>query len=400
LGFQQFVSFLTGYVEILARGPQLEKLINLITNSNFYLWDVKRLGPEVLQAKIRAHTFLRIREFIRKSGSTVRIHRKRGWPFLRRKLGRRKVFFIAAILFIAFLIYLSSFIFFIKVEGFKGEDQQRLLDSLGKAGLRPGILRKDLLHKKNFIEREVIRVTPRAVWLGINVRGVVAEIKVVQRKFPPAPQGVCDIVAARDGVITKMIVVRGVPVVKEGETVARGDLLISGTQWRTDPQTGELIKEELPASGMVEARVWNDLEALEPKIIWKPIPQNIRYTEYKLRWGRNLWRLAGFGKKEAVGCSLTRFRKRVYQGRNILDIVELIKDVWQKTSWRRVERLASEIKAAALLEIDRKKKLLAVSQSEQQIETWSNEGSFVKLSVNFESTQEISTIAFRGKGYH
>lgn len=392
------VSFFMGYVEILVRGPQLEKFINLVTNSNLYLWEVRRLGPEALQAKIRAHGFLRLRPFLKKSGSTVRIFRKRGWPFLIRKLLRRKGFFLAAVFFVGLLFFLSSFIFFIKVEGFKGEDQKHLLSSLEKAGLKPGILRKDLLKKKFWIEREVMIETPQAVWLGINIRGVVAVVKVVPRKTAPVPMGICDVVAAREGVISKIVVFRGNPLVKEGDTVAYGEILISGTVWHTNPQTQEVTREDFPASGKVEARVWYDLEVIEPKIVWEPVLLNQEYREYKLRWGRKIWTLFRSGKKDSGKFSLTRFRKRIYQGRNMVDVVELIKDTWRKTSWRRCERSMQEIAQSARLAINSQKKFLPVSENSKQEETWSDQGNFLKLTVTYETTEDIAMIVFRGKG--
>ena len=177
MGLERVISFLTGYVEVLVRGAHLEKLLNLLTSSGLYLWDVRCLSAEAVQVKIRAHGFLRIRELIRRTHSTVRIHRKRGWPFIWRKMGRRKMFWIGALVFLGLLIYLSSLIIFIKIEGFTGEDRQLLVANLAKLGLKPGVLRREFLLKKNLIEREIMIHTPGAVWLGISVQGVVAEVK-------------------------------------------------------------------------------------------------------------------------------------------------------------------------------------------------------------------------------
>lgn len=383
---------------MLVRGAHLEKLINLLTSSGLYLWDVKRLGTGAIQAKIRAHGFLRIRELIRRTNSTLKIHRKKGWPFIWRKMVYRKMFWIGALVFIALLVYLSSFIFFIKVEGFAGGERQQLLANLAKLGLKPGVLRRELLPRKSLIEREIMIHTPGAVWLGISIQGVVAEIKVVKRKFAPASLGKSDIVASKDGVVSKMIVVRGTPVVKEGDTVARGDLLISGVEWQTDAQAGELIKKEAPASGIVEAKVWYDLEVVEPKIIWYPDVQKAFFNEYKLRWGRKLWHLGSFGQKPSGNYYLIRWHRPIYQGRNPAEGVELIKDTWQTVNWRRVVRTREEIEQAALKDIDQKLKALSVLSDATPIRTWSEEGNFIKLTLTYEKMENISQTSFYGKG--
>jgi similar to stage IV sporulation protein len=398
LGLQKVISFFTGYIELLVRGAHVEKLLNLLTNSGLYLWDVKRLGTEAIQIKIRAHGFLRIRAPIRRTNSTVRIHRKSGLPFILRKLGRRKMFWIGALTFIVLLIYLSSFVFFIKVEGFAGQEQRILLTNLAKLGLKPGVLRQEILQRKSLIEREIMIHTPGAVWLGISIQGVVAEVKVIKRKNAPAPRGFCDIVAARDGVVSKMVVVRGMPVVKEGDTVARGDLLISGVEWLSDPEVGELFKREVSASGIVEAKVWHDLEVVEPKIIWHPNVKKAFFTEYKLRYGQKLWHLGSFGKKNYGNYYWSRWRRPIYQGRNPGDVVELIKDTWQTVNWRRVVRTRGEIEQAAMKEINQKLKKLSILSGTTSIKTWSEEGNFLKLTLTCETMEDISMISFYGKG--
>jgi similar to stage IV sporulation protein len=396
---ERLVSFLTGYVEVLVRGAQLEKLLNLLTNSGLYLWDVKRLGNGVIQLKIRSYGFLRIRRLIRRTHSTVRIYRKRGWPFIRRKLGRRKMFWIGAVAFMTLLFYLSSLVLFIKVDGFAGGERKLLLTNLSGLGLKPGITRQDLLAKKSLIEREVMMHTPGAVWLGITVQGVVAEVKVVKRKIAPAPLGGCDIIAAHDGVISKLVVVRGVPVVKEGDTVARGDLLISGVEWLKDSESENLVKYEVSASGIVEAKTWYDLEAIEPKTIWRPVVKTARYKEYKLRWGRRLWHLGGIGKKPAGNYYWVRWHRHLYQGRNPFDSVELIKDTWQAVNWRRMVRSRREIEETARTEINNKLKVLNVSRNNSSL-TWSEEGNFVKLTLTCEKQEDIAMISPRTeRGY-
>lgn len=405
LRFNRLISFLTGYLVILIRGPHLEKIINLMTGSGLYIWDIERLEPETLQLKIRAHGFFRIHEMMQRTGLRVKIMHKKGWPFLWRDLNRRKAFLIGAVIFIGTLLYLSNFVFFIKVEGFEGKERDRLVSALAKRGLKTGVSRQKLLKRKSLIEREVMIDTPGAVWLGISIRGVVAEVKVVKRKTAPHRIKACDIVAGRDGVISRLITIRGIPAVKEGDSVARGDLLISGTIWHNDPEAHNFTGEEVPASGIVEARVWYDLSTIEPKIIWKPLYLKSRYTEYKLRWGHNLWTLGSFGKKGGANFYFSRRRKRIFQGRNPVAVVELIKDTWNSVSWRRSRRTDSQVKRAAIAVIKVKINRLGFSRHDvTKVMTWSDEGNFTKLTVTLEMTQDIAKILVRApsrlKGVH
>ena len=273
----RFVTFCTGYVGILVRGQQLEKLVNLIIGAGLALWDIRRLGSEVFQAKMRAPAYLAIRPLIRCSGAVVKIRRKRGWPFLRRRLAERKAFWIGAACCVAFLFYLSSFILVIKVEGFKGKEKEELIASLNRAGLRVGLPRKNLWTVKEQIEQEVLLRNPKAAWMEISLHGVVAEVKVVSRKMAPAARRRGDLVATREGVVTRIVTIRGTPLVKEGDTVEIGERGLDGSRSSAPGfRRGRIVKvyPEI-ADGRVVADV--DVEGLgdyfvnERTLVWIPV---------------------------------------------------------------------------------------------------------------------------------
>lgn len=392
------ISFCSGFLEVIVRGNQLEKFINLATGSGLYLWDIKRLGEDVLHAKIRVHGFLRIRRIARKSGCTAKVCRKQGWPFIWRKLVRRKLFFIGAVGFCLCLAYLSSFVLFIKLEGVAEREKPLFLKILRQAGLRPGEYRQKLLSKKGLIEREALLSAPSAVWLGINFRGVVAEVKVVPRQLAPTGIKSADIVADNDGLVTKVIVIRGVPLVKEGDVVMKGQLLISGTQWYNHLQSGAMYKEEVPASGVIEAKVWNDLEISEPKEVLQPTLSRKRYVRYQLRWKNRLWVLGTFGRRPKGDFFWERQYKQLYRGRNPVEIVEIIKDTYNEVIWRKIRRPLSEVRRLALAELERKRKILNYPSIDPRMMKWIDEDHFVKLQVTMEDIRDIAKTVPRMKG--
>jgi similar to stage IV sporulation protein len=65
----------------------------------------------------------------------------------------------------------------------------------------------------------------------------------------------CHIVAAKDGIIEKVLPLRGEAVVKVGDTVSKGDVLISGSVSLSGGD-GEEKKLLVRAKGIVKARVW------------------------------------------------------------------------------------------------------------------------------------------------
>lgn len=391
--FNRIISFCAGYVEIAIRGAQLEKLINLLTGSGFYIWDLKKVAPEIMVAKIRNHGFVKIRPLVKKAGVLVKIRRRRGWPCLRKRIARRKMFLLSALAAIGLLIYLSNLTLFIKIDGFSGGEREELIKTLKNVGLKPGKPTKELAREKRRIERDAIMRTPKAVWLGINFKGVVAEVKAVKRKNPPPANQGCDLVAERDGLITKVAVIRGQPVVNEGDTVARGDLLISGRISRADPETGMTIVENIPASGIVEARVWYDVEVVQPKKVWRVFYQNKAKSVYSIRWGDRVWKIWGNASRLKGDWVWERYRKRIFYGRNPNRGVEFIKDIRQEVSWRKQNLSMNAVRKEALQEAKARQKYLIGLVTGAPNETWIDEGDYLKLIMTFEINQDIAMLA-------
>lgn len=301
------------------------------------------------------------------------------------------MFIVGAVLFLGTLMYTSSLVWMIKIDGLQGEAARKLTASLKVAGLTPGMTRRELLERKRAIEREMMLITPEAIWLGIAVDGVVAEVKVVPRKTAPPPTGPCDIVADSDGVVAKVVVIRGEAVVKEGDIVAQGDLLIQGIRWYTDLETGELRQEALTAGGVVEARVWRDIEVIEPKVVWQAAANPKSRVRYSLRRGERLWTVAQFGPVPAGNYFWERRRKRIYQGRNLSQTVELIKDIYYPVNWYKRQRSPEEVEQAALAEADLKSKQWLTEQPvTPSLTQWTDEGLFMRLVLTLETTRNIA----------
>jgi similar to stage IV sporulation protein len=386
------VAFFGGYLEILVRGSQLEKFINLTTGSGLSLWEVKRLGADVICAKMRAHGFFRMRGIARRANCQITICHKNGWPFALRRMAGRKMFLVGGVLFCVGLIYLASLIWFVKIDGVSRPDQILILKILHQAGLRPGESRRVLLTKKSLIERETMLRLPGVVWLGINLNGVVAEVKVVPRKFAPAAASPADLVADCDGLITKVIVIRGVPLVKEGDTVVRNQLLISGAMWYNDVTDGASYKEAVAANGMVEAKTWSELEIIEPKKVYHALRGKDRLVRYGLRRGRRYWSLGSYGKKPDRDYFWQRQHKQLYRGRNLTEGVELIKDIWEEVTWRKIARSSVEMRRAALLEAKRRCKILNYPAIDSRSVAWFDDGNFLRLQVTLEAIRDIAKV--------
>lgn len=94
---------------------------------------------------------------------------------------------------------------------------------------------------------------PDVVYLAVNVKGCTAHVQVVERVRPPhlyRDSDVQNIVAARDGLITKIEALDGVTCAAVGETVQAGQVLLSGVA--DSPRGCRYMR----ATGRIWARTW------------------------------------------------------------------------------------------------------------------------------------------------
>jgi len=256
---RQWPLYWKGYVVILVEGKAPEKFINLCVVKGIHLWDVVPLGQERFLAKVSVSQVKELRAVARAAKTRFRIRQKIGMPFAVRKLRRYKTFLSGAALFVAMLYWLSSMVWFIDYsspEELQELDPREVLEVAYELGLKPGVYKHALDIKE--IEKELQVRLPRLAWAGIEIQGTRAVIRIVEKKLPS--EEMLDerrpghLVAAKEGIISEVLVIDGRPLVRVGDTVTAGQVLISGIVTPGEPAGGQ--PRVVRARGLVRARVW------------------------------------------------------------------------------------------------------------------------------------------------
>jgi len=266
---RQWPLYWKGYVVILVEGKAPEKFINLSVVKGIHLWDVVPLGQERFLAKVSISQVKELRAVARATKTRFRIRQKVGVPFALRKLRQYKAFLSGAVLFVALLYWLSSMIWFIDCsspEELQELDPQEVLEAAYELGLKPGVYRRALDIKE--IEKELQVRLPRLAWAGVEIQGTRAVIRIVEKKLPS--EEMLDerrpghLVAAKEGIISELLVIEGRPLVKVGDTVTQGQVLISGIVTPGDPAGSS--PRLVHARGLVRARVWYEGQGEVPLV--------------------------------------------------------------------------------------------------------------------------------------
>ncbi len=230
----RLLRLLQGYVVFVAEGGFVERFLNLCKINNISLWNVKNDGVKVY-AFTSSRDFERINLASERSAMTIKIQRKRGLRYFatRNKLRVGVVFGILCALLVT--IYLSGCIWNVEVQKKDGVKVEGFTETLAELGVKPGARKSkiDILA----VQDELLKRHSELLWTSLNIFGGRAELEytLVNEKTPsPETFTPTNIVAAKKGVVTLVECYRGNPLVKEGQFIVEGGILISGVLTNAD----------------------------------------------------------------------------------------------------------------------------------------------------------------------
>lgn len=246
------LSYISGYVDIIVEGYYIERFINLCTSKGISLWKLNRKKATILQARVRRQDFKRLRSICRKTGCKMKIERKKGVLFTLHQYKKRKVFVGLLLIIVLVIVLFSNFVWNIEVIGNNTIASDEILQVARDNGLsigkwKHGLNTKEIINQLR-LERDDI------AWVGIEQKGTNVTIKIVEADKKPDiinEEEYCNIVADKPAMILKINAVNGTPLVKQGDIVKQGDVLIGG--WMEGKYTGTRY---LHAQGEIQAKVW------------------------------------------------------------------------------------------------------------------------------------------------
>lgn len=276
-------NWLKGYVIIEVKGKFLERFINLCINKGIYLWNIKK-SQNTLKVCISVRGFKLLRAPCRKTGSVCNIKSKKGLPFVLKRHKKRKAFLVGLILFFIAIFYLSSFVWVIEIEKTDNISTDEIRNILTTCGFTSGMLKYKIDPEE--IKNKALLTEPRLSWLWVNVKGTVAYVEVKEKRMAEPPIDInqpCHVVASRSGVIKSIIVRRGAAIVKEGDTVTEGQIIVSGVTEGFVP---------VHADADVFARVWYEKDekvSLDHKEIKETGKVKHRFSLQTEKFNINFW---------------------------------------------------------------------------------------------------------------
>ncbi len=234
-----------------------------------------RAEGDALEFELPLDDALRLRRTLHGGRGRLQVLGHGGWPLALRALRRRPWRLLLPLFAASLYVAASSVVWQVQVVGPAGIPARALLAAARRDGLAPGRYRFSL--HPQALGTKLLSQVPGLIFCTVRVDGVRAFIYAAPQLAPPkapAPPSYGPITAEESGYVTRVVVERGVPAVKAGETVLAGQPLIM-------PRGGQ-------AQGTVFARVWRTYQYTVELSVTRQFATGREAQRWYIRlpWGR------------------------------------------------------------------------------------------------------------------
>lgn len=224
----EVIRYLKGYVLIKVWGFAPERFFNLCAAKNILLWDIRK-EEDAYYMCISLSGFRSLRKIARKTRTRVVIRKRFGLPFLLPALWKRKAFLLGLLIAFTFWFVSTRFVWEISLTGNRSLTEDRFSSFLQESGVTVGCLKKNVDIEE--LEKNARKSFPEITWISARFLGTRLCISVKETEGmseSARKEGLADLYAEKEGIIVSMVVRSGVPMVKTGDHVEVGTLLVSG----------------------------------------------------------------------------------------------------------------------------------------------------------------------------
>ncbi len=252
--------WLIGYLTISVSG-EYTSFLDRMAHNGITVWALTPSGGN-LTARCSVRSFKRCRILSRNSTYKIHIIDRGGAQFFFRRYRFRYGLAAGALLYASLLIYLSGFIWTIRVEGNANVSSKSILQVCDEYGVFVG-KSKSKINTETVAQKLPLRLHGLS-FSALNIENCVltaAVSEILPNQKETVEPG--NLVAVQDGIIQKCVVHTGTLNVQKGSAVKKGDLLVSGV---SDCGTYTIFEK---ADGHIFAEVTDSYTARIPVMMTK-----------------------------------------------------------------------------------------------------------------------------------
>lgn len=226
----KILRLMRGYVRIRITALSPQRFMNLCTVNEIELWDIRTDGS-AFEMNLLVCDFLRLRPIVRKTRTKVVLLEKRGLPFSLRKWKKRKVFLCGSLICVCGLYVISLFLWDIELKQEGRLTKDMLLTFLQDNHIGYGSYIKGI--DIDSAEKNLRDTYPFILWTSFRIEGTRLYVDVKENAAEGSIAVSTDAVPSNllstvDGTVSSIITRTGIPQVQAGDTVKKGDVLVTG----------------------------------------------------------------------------------------------------------------------------------------------------------------------------
>ena len=224
-----FLRSIQGYLTVEIKGDCSERLINKAAFGGLHFWNLK-YRKKCITGNISIDDFKELREIKRGLGVDITIVQKHGLPFKIHRYRYRYGMFMGVFIFFSILFLLSQFVWTVDVKGNINVTEKEIISLCKELNIKEGMYKNNLNSAVD--AQKLLLKSKNLSWAALNLEGCVLTVSITEMRndIPLNANEPCSLKSTADGTILKIDVTAGNVEVKVGDTVRKGDILVSGIE--------------------------------------------------------------------------------------------------------------------------------------------------------------------------
>lgn len=242
-----------GQIKVEIKTFDINKLLNVLWKNGINVENVRKIDVVTVTLNIDYSDYGKLKGYVKRLDGKVKIISAKGMIFFLARAKKSISVFVGALIFLIGLYIYSGFIWRIDIETKKNIAPFEIRTMLNEFNIKPGVKKSSV--NVYGLEKKLENGHGDIMWVNARIEGGTLKIKVEEKVSPKIREEnenkeLKNIVASMDGEIKKIYTTSGTAVVKEGDIVKKGDVLII-------PQQGiEGGEYEVDAKGEVTANTF------------------------------------------------------------------------------------------------------------------------------------------------
>lgn len=287
-----------GYCRVEVCGAFPETVLNACAMQALELWDMKCEDDHTLRFCVYERDIPALEDIARRCMCDMSVLGTAGGSTRRRFLKNHVWLLVSLLAALGILAASSLFIWDIDVYGCDELSEGEVLRALSDCGVDCGAYWPAL--SVDMIRADMLTRLPELAWMTVNVSGSRAIVLVEERVEKPEiyiESAGADIVAARTGIIRRLSVLNGTPLVGTGQSVTAGETVISGTM-----ESLSRDARYVRAQGGVTADTWYEFSAVCPAQMQEKTPRAGARRRFALKFGKSRYNFYFSSGNTVDGC--------------------------------------------------------------------------------------------------